>query len=409
MITFLTGESLANLKIYSKTENIPAAEFTSFLPNNYILQFGMNGQTYSYLECISEKAAYVAHLLESYVMIRNEEESFKKQEKEDSEIFYQHGRDLDLRIFRDSLYENNLNYKEKLAANRINSGRKIYNKLKELLVYSCIDYSLENFISETKNRLLNLPDKSIMETKYYKEVLPEEDDIFYYYLLDSRQIIEPIIQEYFTANSYFTNNGKSVFVLQPEHYLYLVGDSRGKIAEIRKFCNFKYSYRNDYMSIIISELKNLNDEIKRSLTLYISQSGQDYNIYNTDNIDFYNPMFEQLKNHSAYKILQSILGENDCDKTFSGFFHLRYLLFLDNKLELHKPLNQAVFYKILNSNIFVFAKYSDAIKNPLHQLFGKSMGDFRQDNGIPATWKSIVESLIKIVPYNKESYEREFL
>ena len=408
MITFLSEEILSNLKIYSKTENIPEAEFTSFIPNKYILQFGMNEQTYSYLESISEKAAYVAQLLESYVMIRNELESFEKQEDEDSKIFCQSGKDLDLRIFRAPLYENDLNYKEKLVTNRINTGRKIYNKLKELLIYTCIDDSLEKFISKTKKSLCKLPDKSITETYYYKEVLPEEDDIFRYYLIDSLQLIEPIIQDYFVANSYFTNKGKSVFVVQPEYYLYLVGNTRGKIAEIRKFCNFKDSFRNDYMNIIISELKNLNDEIEKSLTLYICQLGQDCNSTNNDNRDLYNLMFEQLKNHSAYKILQSILGENDCDKTFSGFFHLRYLLFLDNKLELHKPLNQAVFYKILNSNIFVFAKYSDAIKNPLHQLFGKSMEDFRQDNGIPATWKSIVESLIKIVPYNKEFYENEF-
>lgn len=407
MIKFITEESLSNLKIYSKNENIPEAEFTSFLPNKYILQFGKNWQTYSYLESISEKAAYVAQLLELYVMIRNEEESFEKQEKEDSEIFYQHKRNLDLRIFRDSLYENDLNYKEKLATNRINTGRKIYNKLKELLVYSCIDSSLEKFISETKNNLRKLPDKSVIETKYYKEVLPEEDDIFHYYLLDCQQLIEPIIQEYFVADFYFTNKGKAVFVVQPEYYLYLVEDSRGKIAEIRKFYNFKDSYKNEYMNIIISELNNLSDEIKKNITPYIYQLRQNCNINNNDNTDLYNLMFEQLKNHPAYKKLQSILGKNDCDKTFSGFFYLRYLQFLDNKLELHKPLNQAVFYKILNSDIFIFAKYSDAIKNPFHQLFGKDIENFRQDNGIPAKWKPIVESLIKIVPYNKESYENE--
>lgn len=275
MITFITEEKLANLQTYHKTEKIPEEEFTSFIPNRYIIQFGMNEQTYSYLESISEKAAYVAQLLESYVMIRNEAESFEKQEKEDSKLFYQYGRNLDLRIFRDSLYENDLNYKEKLATNRINTGRRIYSKLKELLVYGCIDYSLEKFITETKNSLRKLPDKSIMETDYYKEVLPEEDDIFHYYLIDSQQLIEPLIQEYFVANSYFTNKGKSVFVVKPEYYLYLVGTARGEIPENRKFYYFKNDYKNGFMEAIISDLRHLNEEIQQNLAFHVYNKTQE--------------------------------------------------------------------------------------------------------------------------------------
>lgn len=413
MITFITEEKLANLQTYHKTEKIPEEEFTSFIPNRYIIQFGMNEQTYSYLESISEKAAYVAQLLESYVMIRNEAEFFEKQEKEDSKLFYQYGRNLDLRIFRDSLYENDLNYKEKLATNRINTGRRIYSKLKELLVYGCIDYSLEKFIAETKNSLCKLPDKSIMETDYYKEVLPEEDDIFHYYLIDSQQLIEPLIQEYFVANSYFTNKGKSVFVVKPEYYLYLVGTARGEIPENRKFYYFKNDYKNGFMEAIISDLRHLNEEIQQNLAFHIYNQNQENkkkidDFSEINNHELYKIMFEQLKQQSTYKTISSFLGIENCDKTFFAFFNLRYLIFFDNKLEFHGALKQNVFYNILKSKIFIFSDYYDVIKAPLDELFKRDIGDFRQDNGEPAKWKMIVDSLIKAVPYNHEIYEREF-
>jgi hypothetical protein len=243
MVTFLSEELQSSTTKYSAKDTIPESKFTSFTPKNFIQCYGINDRTYSFLESVFEKVAYFSQVLEIYVLLRNEIELFDKQECDDSDLFFKHGKDLSVRVFYDSLYCSQLNYKEKQAANRINSGRKIYNKLTPLTNYSCLDASLEKFISETKNNLRKLPDKSVIETKYYKEVLPEEDDIFHYYLLDCQQLIEPIIQECFVADFYFTNKGKAVFVVQPEYYLYLVGDSRGKIAEIRKFYNFKGSYK----------------------------------------------------------------------------------------------------------------------------------------------------------------------
>lgn len=229
----------------------------------------MNEHTYSYLESVSEKAVYISQILEIYLLLRNEIELSDKQELKDSDLFSEHGRGLSIRVFEDLLYGSQLNYKEKLAANRINSGRKIYNKLTILMNYSDIDASLKNFISETKTGLQNLPEKSIMDTEYYKEVLPEEDNIFHYYLMDTKKILETLIPEYITANNYFTNNGKVLFVLSPEYYLYLAGTSRGKISEIRKFHYFRDDFKNGFMESIITDLKQLNEEIQQNLAFHI--------------------------------------------------------------------------------------------------------------------------------------------
>ena len=275
MVTFLSEELQSSTTKYSAKDPIPESKFTSFTPKNFIQYYGINEQTYSYLESVSEKAAYFSQVLEIYVLLRNEIELFDKQERDDSDLFFKHGKDLSVRVFYDSLYGSQLNYKEKQAANRINSGRKIYNKLTTLTNYSCLDASLGNFISETKSRLQNLPEKSIMETEYYKVVLPEEDDIFHYYLSDAKEKLENLIPDYITANSYFTNNGKALFVLSSEYYLYLVGTSRGKIPEIRKYHYFKNDYKNGFMEAIISDLRHLNEEIQQNLAFHVYNKTQE--------------------------------------------------------------------------------------------------------------------------------------
>lgn len=413
MVTFLSEELQSSITKYSAKDTIPESKFTSFTPKNFIQCYGINDRTYSFLESVSEKAAYFSQVLEIYVLLRNEIELFDKQELKDSDLFSEHGSDLSIRVFDDLLYGSQLNYKEKLAANRINSGRKIYNKLTILMNYSGIDASLKNFISETKSLLQNLPEKSIMDTEYYKEVLPEEDNIFHYYLMDTKKILETLIPEYITANNYFTNNGKALFVLSPEYYLYLAGTSRGKISEIRKFHYFRDDFKNGFMESIIADLKQLNEEIQQNLAFHIYNQNQESkkkidDFSEINNHELYKIMFEQLKLQSAYKTISSILGTENCDKTFFAFFNLRYLIFFDNKLEFHGALKQNVFYNILKSKIFIFSDYYDVIKAPLDELFKRDIGDFRQDNGEPAKWKMIVDSLIKTVPYKHKFYEREF-
>ena len=413
MVTFLSEELQSSITKYSAKDTITESKFTSFTPKNFIQCYGINDRTYSFLESVSEKAAYFSQVLEIYVLLRNEIELFDKQELKDSDLFSEHGSDLSIRVFDDLLYGSQLNYKEKLAANRINSGRKIYNKLTILMNYSGIDASLKNFISETKSLLQNLPEKSIMDTEYYKEVLPEEDNIFHYYLMDTKKILETLIPEYITANNYFTNNGKALFVLSPEYYLYLAGTSRGKISEIRKFHYFRDDFKNGFMESIIADLKQLNEEIQQNLAFHIYNQNQESkkkidDFSEINNHELYKIMFEQLKLQSAYKTISSILGTENCDKTFFAFFNLRYLIFFDNKLEFHGALKQNVFYNILKSKIFIFSDYYDVIKAPLDELFKRDIGDFRQDNGEPAKWKMIVDSLIKTVPYKHKFYEREF-
>ncbi len=413
MVTFLSEELQSSTTKYSAKDTIPELKFTSFSPKNFIQYNGINEQTFSYLESVSEKAAYFSQVLEIYILIRNEIELFEKIERDDSDLFLKHGKDLFVRVFYDSLYGSQLNYKEKQAANIINSGRKIYNKLTTLTNYSCLDASLGKFISETKSCLQNLPEKSIMDTKYYKEVLPEEADIFHYYLIDTKEKLEALIPDYITANNYFTNNGKALFVLSTEYYLYLAGTARGEIPENRKFYYFKNDYKNGFMEAIISDLRHLNEEIQQNLAFHIYNQNQENkkkidDFSEINNHELYKIMFEQLKQQSTYKTISSILGIENCDKTFFAFFNLRYLIFFDNKLEFHGPLKQNVFYNILKSRIFIFSDYYDVIKAPLDELFKRDIGDFRQDNGEPAKWKMIVDSLIKAVPYNHEFYEREF-
>lgn len=413
MITFLSEELQSSTTKYSAKDNIPESQFASFTPKSFIQCYGINERTYSFLESVSEKAAYFSQVLEIYVLLRNEIELFDKKERDDSDLFFKHGKDLSVRVFYDSLYGSQLNYKEKQAVNRINSGRKVYNKLTTLTNYSCLDASLGKFISETKSCLQNLPEKSIMETEYYKEVLPEEDDIFHYYLIDAKEQLETLIPDYITANSYFTNNGKALFVLSSEYYLYLGGTTRGKIPEIRKFYYFKNDYKNGLMEEIISDLKQLNEEIHQNLAFHIYNQNQDNkkkleDFSDTDNHELYKIMFEQLKQQSAYKTISSILGVENCDKTFFAFFNLRYLIFFDNKLEFHGALKQNTFYNILRSKIFIFADYYDVLKESLSELFKKDIESFRQDLGTPAKWELIVNTLIEEVPYNHDFYEREF-
>ena len=167
------------------------------------------------------------------------------------------------------------------------------------------------------------------------------------------------------------------------------------------------------MESIISDLRHLNEEIQQNLAFHVYNKTQENkkkidDFSEINNHELYKIMFEQLKLQSAYKTISSILGTENCDKTFFAFFNLRYLIFFDNKLEFHGALKQNVFYNILKSKIFIFSDYYDVIKASLDELFKRDIGEFRQDNGEPAKWKMIVDSLIKIVPYKHKFYECEF-
>ena len=273
MITFISEEQLSQKTNYLETDFIPESIFPTFTPQKYVESFGNNETTFLYLRKVSDYTEYVIQLLKIYEAIIEESEKIDKQESEDHKIYMQ-TQDLSIKAFTDKIY-GRLNYKERLAVNRINCGKAIYNELLKSLDNPYIDEKLKAFILETKDQRNQLPEKPVMETVYYKNILPEEDDIYYDYPENSMSIIESLLPMYFTPKMYFTNSGKSIFAVLPEDYLYLAGISRGKIKEYPKFNYYKNNYEKDLFNKIISELNVLLEDLKEYISMLLISKKQE--------------------------------------------------------------------------------------------------------------------------------------
>ena len=402
MITFISEEQLSQKTNYLRTDFIPESIFPTFTPQKYVESFRNNETTFLYLRKVSDYTEYVIQLLKIYETIIEESEKIYKQESEDHKIYMQ-TQDLSVKAFTDKIY-GPLNYKERLAVNRINCGKAIYKELLKTLDNPYIDTKLKEFILKTKDQRNQLPEKPVMETVYYKNILPEEDDIYYDYPENSMSIIESLLPMYFTPKMYFTNSGKSIFAVLPEDYLYLAGISRGKIKEYPKFSYYKNNYEKDLFNKIISELNILLEDLKEYISMLLISKKQEMIKEKNNNLKSDN-VFIELKQMKGYDAFVSFIPEAEI--YFKELINLRFITVFNGEIKFCIPCTQKVFAAIMKDPVFTFAQKLPAVpKIVFKDFFGKTINQMeqREKNTFETeNYKNVKEALLKKnVPFNKE-------
>jgi len=402
MITFISEEQLSQKTNYLRTDFIPESIFPTFTPQKYVESFGNNETTFLYLRKVSDYTEYVIQLLKIYEAIIEESEKIYKQESKDHKIYMQ-TQDLSVKAFTDKIY-GPLNYKERLAVNRINCGKAIYKELLKTLDNPYIDTKLKEFILKTKDQRNQLPEKPVMETVYYKNILPEEDDIYYDYPENSMSIIESLLPMYFTPKMYFTNSGKSIFAVLPEDYLYLAGISRGKIKEYPKFSYYKNNYEKDLFNKIISELNILLEDLKEYISMLLISKKQEMIKEKNNNLKSDN-VFIELKQMKGYDAFVSFIPEAEI--YFKELINLRFITVFNGEIKFCIPCTQKVFAAIMKDPVFTFAQKLPAVpKIVFKDFFGKTINQMeqREKNTFETeNYKNVKEALLKKnVPFNKK-------
>lgn len=368
MISFIAEEQLKLYKTY-KTEYIPEEKFPKYNLKTYIEKFPNPSNSFQYLSKVVDYAMYVTHLLETYLFINEQNEIYEEIEKKEADLF-SISKDFTARMFNDDLY-GKLNYKEKMAINIINLGKKVYKQAETFLELNVSDKKLKELVEHIRIERKNLPEKSIMETEYYKKVLPEEEDIYHYLTTDLLKLIESIFPKYFLADRYYTNSGSAIFVLSAEDYLFLVGNERGKIKEFPKFYYYKTYSDTEKIRIIIKDLSELSNEIKTFLLSNKCFSNNDIQINQKSD-------FEIIKNSiNAFSEFCEFIPETE--EYFRILFNKKYIQYIDNKFVYHKPCTQKVMAALLKDRCFKFAEQLPKVpKEVFISLFGKTQNQMEQ-------------------------------
>lgn len=393
MITFISEEQLKKKIIYHENQYIPEKEFESFSPNQYIERYGTSGDTIAYLKKIKLLTEYISTLLKTYQTIIKENEFKMRQEHEAAEIFDKYGKDLETRMFNDELY-GELNYKEKLASIRINTGKKVYNELIDILKTPLADKEIKSLIEETKERRKNLPEKN-KSYGYYNSIHPEEDDIYFYFLLDSKNKIEEVIPKYFTADSYYTNTGASCFVLKPEEYLYIAGTTRGKIKEFPKFHYYRDSYNCHFFESLKNDLYSIIQKTEVTLAPYSIILNDKNNLAEKKSKIKKN---DYLLANSSYKKICEYLDQADI--IFEFLLQENYLEYNKKKHILIKTdsFPDYCIYYLLHDDDLPFHSKFRLLHKDYNSLFGKDINSIRINKTSSAKWyesKKIIQNHLK--------------
>jgi len=380
MITFISEEQLKKKIKYSQNEFIPEKMFKSFTPQEYIESYGYSEESITYLKKIRTTAKYIEILLTSYQIIIDELQSVKEQETDTYRRINKNGGDCELIISKDELY-GELNYKEKLASIRINSGKKVYKELIDLLKNPFVDKEIKKLIEETKEKRKNLPEEN-RSYGNYKNIHPEENDIYFYFLLDAKKKIEEILPKYFTADSYFTNTGTSYFVLKPDDYLYLVGTARGKIKEFQKFLFFMKNLNSEFFKLQKSNFNIIMKDIDAILLPYYNSQSKNTNNINEKKQKLPKKRIAKYKAMDENQLKELFFAEYNVPKHFFEVLKIKHWnnvpILLENN-SINPKADFPLFVNYLKSTLRKTQMNNDLLKVLFNISEDKNISDYLRD------------------------------
>ncbi len=407
MITFLSEEQVRKIKVYSSSEYIPEDIFITYTPKSYLEAYGYTKESINYIIKIINYSDYISKLVHIYKTILEVQLELKKQEIQDERKLLENRkrfgtvRELYIRNFEDEQIKD-FNYKEKRARNRIKAGKKIFIELKKIYNNSIINPKLQQFIKNTIDKRNKLSEKTFIKQDYYEKVLTKEDDIYYDYISDSKTIIESEFYKYLIAESYFKNQGESLFVLTLEHYISIIGEHCGKIREAETI-DYTIEEKLQKYEQIISDFSDLEKDLKNTTKVrnsdnsIVNQSENEQDILKKDEYfcdDIQYLYFKQLCENVGFKNFCSILPETEV--YFKIFIKLGYMIMNNGSITFMSPLSGKVFVEFLKDPDFKFNSVLTYIpKEAFINLFGKELNKLEQRCYVSKIYPKLKEILKK--------------
>ena len=384
MITFISEKQASEFVLYKKNEFIEKNTLKSFTGNEYIQEYCETPSSKKYLKKILFMGIYIINILELYILILREKKLLKEIELQ---LIDEQNNCLTI---KDIKYRN--------AKARIESGKKIYYEVNNLLKSDFIDENLKNLVHKTDELRKKLSCENGTETEYYSYKMPEEADIYHYYLLDCKEELESVFPKFFTCDFHYTNVGNSVFVLGIKEYLYIVGETRGKILGEINFKYFMNEIEKDIdisiFEFIVSELKNLKEEIDNKLLFFAKKedsnllSNNDFPFEYTFTNEIRKTMFFNLKENEHFKNIINIVP-NFYDYCYI-LIDCNYLKYENDKLcsvtypngkKTKKMFPDYYFFRFLNDSTFDLYFQLNTIKNDYEKLINVKLVNNRSCDG----------------------------